>query len=107
MNYFGSNIKYIRKNFKLTQKEFAELFGKTESAVSMWEIGARIPPNKIVKKIADFYGLTIDMLVNYDMTKTDKIIERQNEETELLRCYRAMTDGQKKALLSMARALAE
>lgn len=37
MNYFYDNIKYIRKNKKMTLEEFAKLIGVNTSTVSRWE----------------------------------------------------------------------
>ena len=39
----GKKIKQIRKDFKLTQKEFADKYNVTYQAVSKWENGKNLP----------------------------------------------------------------
>lgn len=36
-SFIGRDIKIIRKNYRLNQKQFAKLLGVTSSAISRWE----------------------------------------------------------------------
>ena len=45
-----------------TQSEVAEGVGITVSALSNYEQGIRIPRDSIKKKIADYYGKTVDYI---------------------------------------------
>ena len=44
-----SLIRFVRKKEGMTQKEFAETFGFKESSPSMWELGKREAPHKILE----------------------------------------------------------
>lgn len=49
------DVKKIRKEMGLTQKEFADEFGISHSIVQKWEYGNRIPGNSVQKIIMDAY----------------------------------------------------
>ena len=51
------NIKMLRKEHHLSQKEFASFIGASDKAVSTWEIGIRIPRMGAIQRIADRFGL--------------------------------------------------
>ena len=51
------NIKLLREYYKLSQKEFAQIAGVTDKAVSTWESGAKEPRMGAIQKIADHFGL--------------------------------------------------
>lgn len=56
-NYFGYNLKVLRKSFKLSQEELARIVGKSYSSISRWEAGIHEPTKEDVKKICDHFGL--------------------------------------------------
>mgnify|MGYP004622292849 FL=1 len=60
-NYsFGCRLQRLRWWNGLTQKEFAELIGCSQSSVSMWEHGNCIPYGNILEKIIMLYELPYD-----------------------------------------------
>lgn len=48
----SSNIRKIRINLGLTQKDFAEVLNVSRSAVTRWENGSRVPTPEILVKIS-------------------------------------------------------
>lgn len=54
--------KLIALRGSKTQSEVAEGVGITVSALSNYEQGIRIPRDSIKKKIADYYGKTVDYI---------------------------------------------
>ncbi|UYZ34985.1 helix-turn-helix domain-containing protein [Clostridium beijerinckii] len=60
----SDNLKRIRINRKLTQKELAEKSGITRESIGNYERGDRTPPADILKKIADALGVSIDTLTS-------------------------------------------
>lgn len=52
-----------RKEFKLTQKELAEKVGVSMRAIQSYECGARQPTLDTLRKMAEFFGCTIDEIV--------------------------------------------
>lgn len=53
----------LRKEKKLTQEQLAKNVGITRSALSQYEIGTRSPDYEIVRRIAEYFDVSIDYLV--------------------------------------------
>ena len=62
------NIKKYRKEMGLTQEELAEAFGITVGAVSKWESASTIPDIMTLIELADFFGISIDVLLGYSIS---------------------------------------
>lgn len=54
----------LRKEKGLLQQEVAEIFMVTTQAVSKWERGESIPDISILERISEFYGVTIEEILN-------------------------------------------
>lgn len=65
----GSKIKELRKSNKLTQEQLAEYLNVSPQAVSKWETGMSSPDIDMIPKIASFFTVTIDELMDYDRQK--------------------------------------
>lgn len=59
----AQNIKQLRKEMGLTQKELAERVGVTQQCVSDWENGKIEPTISYVAKLSKIFETTIDSLV--------------------------------------------
>ncbi|MDE6520859.1 MAG: helix-turn-helix domain-containing protein [Ruminococcus sp.] len=57
------NLKILRKQKGLTQEEIAEKLGVSRQAVAKWEHGDTMPDIESCIKLADIYGITVDLLV--------------------------------------------
>ena len=64
----GRNIRSIREQAGLSQRDFAEGFGVSNGAVGMWETGKRQPDLNMLIQIAQFGGTNLDDLVMKDLT---------------------------------------
>lgn len=60
---FAVNLARYRKEAKLTQAELAEKLNYSDKAVSKWERGESVPDIYALKDIANFFGTTVDALV--------------------------------------------
>lgn len=74
----NENIKKYRKSMDLTQEELAEAFGVTVGAVSKWESGSNVPDILTLMQLADFFSISVDVLLGYSMSskKVDDISDR-------------------------------
>ena len=65
----GSTIKKLRKDYKLTQSDLANLLKVSISAVALWETNKRYPNLNIILKIANIFNVSIDYLLkqNYEI----------------------------------------
>lgn len=65
----GKNLKRLRTDYNITQKELADYLGVTPKAVSFYELDQRMPPPELILKIADRFNVTIDFLFGYEKDK--------------------------------------
>ncbi len=59
----GEQIKRIRKEKGLTQREVCERMGKTPSIIGQYENGARLPKYDTLKEIAKALGVQVRVLL--------------------------------------------
>lgn len=64
-----NELKNLRKSRNLLQKDIAKILGISVSTYCYWEKGDFQPDNEALKKIADYYGVTIDYLLGYEQQK--------------------------------------
>jgi transcriptional regulator with XRE-family HTH domain len=83
MQHIGKTIKKIREEKGLTQQQIAELVHMHRSNYSKVENGERELSVDAVNKIAKYFGMTMDELVNFngampnDITVEDKSLMEQ------------------------------
>ena len=58
-----SQIKALRLKNGLKQGEFAEAMGVQQSTVSNWETGRYEPDIETMRRIASFFGVSVDYLL--------------------------------------------
>ncbi len=68
MTNFGKNIKKIRSIQKLSQSSFAEIFGLSRASIGAYEEGRAEPKLDIIVKIANHFSITVDQLINNEIT---------------------------------------
>ena len=59
----GDKIKLYRENKKMTQNDLADILEVSSGTISKYESGALEPNIESLKKLADFFGITIDELL--------------------------------------------
>lgn len=59
---FSENLKQMRMERGLSQKQLAEAVGVTQQCVSKWESGRMEPTLSCLWKLADLAGVSIDVL---------------------------------------------
>lgn len=62
----GNNIKELRKEKGLTQRQLATLVNLKQANISRWESGKIVPNVLDCWKLADFFDVTLDYLVGRD-----------------------------------------
>ena len=66
-----SNIRFLRKKENLSQEEFAERFGVSRQSVAKWESGESVPDIFKCAEIADYYELSVDVLLRIPLEEKD------------------------------------
>ncbi len=60
----GSNVRYFREEIlELTQEEFAKILNISRSTLALYETNKRNMSIDLVKKIADYLGVSLDILL--------------------------------------------
>lgn len=59
----AENLAQLRKSKGLTQAELAAKFNYSDKAVSRWERGDTLPEIDVLAELCNFYGITLDDLV--------------------------------------------
>ncbi|EGT3655162.1 helix-turn-helix family protein [Clostridioides difficile CD149] len=62
-NTFGNRLKDLRTEKRITGEEFGKILNVTKVAVSNWESDRRFPDQNTLKKIADYFDVSIDYLL--------------------------------------------
>lgn len=68
--FFKENLRLLRKQNSVSQNELADFLGyKSFTTVQKWEDGTSMPNASTISKIADFFDITINDLLNVDLRK--------------------------------------
>ena len=59
----AKNICALRTDMNMTQLQLAEMLNYSDKAVSKWERGEAIPDVTVLKQIADYFGVSVDYLL--------------------------------------------
>ncbi|RMD04940.1 XRE family transcriptional regulator [Clostridium autoethanogenum] len=65
---FGNILSDLRNKAHITQKDLANILGVSRGTIGMYEIGQRDPDTETLKKISDYFNVSVDYLLG----RTDK-----------------------------------
>lgn len=65
-------IKKLRNSLGISQQKLANQIGVSRSTIAMWETGQSQPDNDMLKNMANFFGVTVDYLLDYEKTIPEK-----------------------------------
>ena len=112
-------LKEMRTNKGLLQRDVAEVLSCSTPVYCRYEKGEREPPFDIIKKLADFYGVTVDYLMGrdapqsnpnmiyaeYDLGHAETKVAPADERAEAKRLLEGMSDEQYQAALQYLKLL--
>lgn len=73
----GQKIKQLRLEKQLSQKQLGEILNVSDKTISKWETGRTLPDIEMIQKIAQYFHVSIDELINQRKgmkLKTKKLI---------------------------------
>jgi transcriptional regulator with XRE-family HTH domain len=79
--YLNSNIKFLRKQKGLTQMMMAEAIGISRSKLAGYELNIT-PPLETILNIADYLGVSVDVLLRQELEKFSEYKLRELLETD-------------------------
>lgn len=69
MAIVNRNLKFLRVQQGLTQKQLAEKLGLKQAAVGAYEEERSTPPVNCLQEISKIFGVSIDLLINKDLSQ--------------------------------------
>jgi methanogenic corrinoid protein MtbC1 len=82
MSSFGQQLRGIRKDRGLRQKDLAEALQVAQTTIANYEQGARFPDETTLHRLADFFGVSLDLLLG--RAETIAAVETGEEQQPLL-----------------------
>ena len=76
----GKKIKELRKQRGITQEQLAESIGVSFQAVSKWENNIALPDITLAPVLASYFGVSMDELFDFSLSKTEIEAESMAEE---------------------------
>lgn len=74
---FKKNLKKLRKKNNLTQEDLAQSLSISRQAVCMWERGERTPKVSVLTKVAKTFGISLDHMINGELTSMDNKLKKK------------------------------
>lgn len=96
--YLAQNLKYLREQKGLSQKDFSADMGLSRATVGNWETGERKPDIEMIIRLAEYFGVTLDDLVLRDLKPP---IPKYAGNIRYLRLSHGITQGQMGELLGL------
>ena len=111
---FSENLKKLREQNEISQVRFAKEIGFSQAAVSAWENNTREPGIAALLKIAQYFNISVDYLVQNKKSRSQAKGPPSNlsttlpsDEKELLDLYRQLSYEGKQRLIARAEVMVE
>ena len=75
MDYFCTNLRVLRKISNETQSDLGSILNLTQHAISQYETGKNSPDADTLERIANHYGVSLEMLKSVDLSNTLHSVE--------------------------------
>jgi len=101
LNPFSQRLRQLREEKGLLQKDVAKILGITPSAYGYYEQGKREPSMEVLKKLSDFFNVSIDYLLGRTDIRSpvDEITEAVSDDPELLEFWNELKEREDLKLL--------
>ncbi len=97
----GDNIRRIREEKGLTQQQIAELISMHRSNYSKVESGQREISVEALNKIAKYFGMTIDQIVNFDGATPQEVTVEDKSLLEQVKLIQELEPDEKNLVFKM------
>ena len=96
----AENLKNLRKEKNVSQERLADYLNVSFQAVSKWENGNACPDISLLPKIARFYGITVDELLQVEKLDEERLYQEYLEKGRIL-----AHNGKNQEVLELSREL--
>jgi transcriptional regulator with XRE-family HTH domain len=80
---FGEKLQLLRKQKRLSQEKLSEQLKVSRQAISKWELGESLPDIENVVNLSKLFGVSIDYLLNDEISNEKDIPVVQNNTVAL------------------------
>lgn len=80
----GEKIKELRKAQDITQEKLADYLNISYQAVSKWENGLALPDITLLPKLANFFGVSTDELLDLNASENEVELKKHEEQYQEL-----------------------
>lgn len=80
MHVLGKNIRFLRKQFPVTQSKLASLIGKGQTTIGNWENGISEPSIEELLILSNYFDISLDLLIKVDLSLTNYQVEGRRKE---------------------------
>ncbi|MEP7094753.1 MAG: helix-turn-helix transcriptional regulator [Flavobacterium sp.] len=101
MQHIGKNIKRIREEKGLTQQSIADLIAMHRSNYSRVETGDRDLSIEAISKIAKYFNMTIDQLVNFEGNIPHEVTIEDKSLVEQVKLIQGLEPEEKNMVFKM------
>ena len=101
MESVGQTIKHIREEKGLTQQSIADLISMHRSNYSRVENGDRDLSIEAINKIANFFNMTIDQIVNFEGTVPKEVTIQDKSLVEQVKLIQELELEEKNIVFKM------
>ncbi len=114
----SENLRVLRKSFKLTQQEVADILGIDRSTYTFYEAGKSTPTKENIVKICDIFNVTVGYLLGVEkncpelklanrLDRIDEISESLNgisrNEKFIIMAYRSLDSEKKEQFIDLVK----
>ena len=90
---FGDKLRELRRRHGITQDQLAQAIGVVRSSIGKYEGKSQvIPSDEIKKRIADYFGVTLDYLLDYHGAN-DSVVSLSPNEFEIINIFRMLNEA--------------
>lgn len=79
----SENIKLLREQYGLSQKELGQIAGVSDKAVSTWEQGIKEPRMGAIQKIADHFGIQKSNIIEDNGLQSQSVTLTSRDERQI------------------------
>ena len=79
----SENIKLLREQYGLSQKELGQIAGVSDKAVSTWEQGIKEPRIGAIQKIADHFGIQKSNIIEDNGLQSQSVSLTPRDERQI------------------------
>ena len=100
---FGDKLRELRKRYGITQDQLAQAIGVERSSIGKYEGRSQvIPSDDIKKRIADYFGVSLDYLMDYRCEDVSAVT-LSPDESEIISIWRSLNSSGQVWMLQTAR----